>query len=103
MLDYYKTRVWALKPNRIDDVLYSDTFFSSVLSIRTFKCFQLFAFKKTKLTTIRLMRRESQAPEAYEDVIRGIGAPNRTVTDNAQVCKSTRWVTINRRFCIETV
>ena len=102
MRDYYKTRVWALKPNRIDDFLYSDTFFSSILSIRKFKCFQLFAFKKTKLTTIRLMRRESQAPEAYEDVIRGIGAPNRTVTDNAQVCKSTKWVTINRRFCIET-
>ena len=85
MRDYYKTRVWALKPNRINDVLYSDTFFSSILSIRKFRCFQLFAFKKTKLTTIRLMRRESQAPEAYEDVIREIGAPNRTVTDNAQV------------------
>ena len=48
------------------------------------------------------MRRESQAPEAYEDVIRNVGAPNRTVTDNARVCKSTRWITINRRFCIET-
>ena len=102
MRDYYKKRVWALKPNRIDDVLYSDTFFSSIPSIRGYKCFQLFALKRTKLTTIRLLRKESQAPEAYEDVIRSIGAPNKTVTDNAKVCKSSKWVTINRRFCIET-
>ena len=48
------------------------------------------------------MRRESQAPEAYEDVIRHIGAPNRTITDNTKVCKSNKWVTVNRRFFIET-
>ena len=90
MRNYFKKRVWALKPRRIDDVLYSDKFFSSVPSIRGFKCFQLFALKKTKLTTIRLLRKEFQAPEAYEDVIRSIGAPNRTVTDNARVCKLTK-------------
>ena len=78
-----------MKPRRIDDVLHSDTFFSSVPSIRGFECFQLFALKKTKLTTIRLMRKESQAPETYEDVIRSIGAPNRTVIDNAKMCKSS--------------
>ena len=102
MRDYYKTRVWALKPTRLNDILYSDTFFSSISSIRSYKCFQLFAFKRSKFTTVKLMRRESQAPEAYEDVIRHIGAPNRTITDNAKVCKSNKWVTVNRRFCIET-
>ena len=61
-----------------------------------------FPFKKTKLTTIRLMKRESQASEVYEDVIDGIGPPNKTVTDNARVCKYSKWITINRRFCIET-
>ena len=30
---------------------------------------------------------EDQTPEAYEDVIRCIRTPNRTVTDNARVCK----------------
>ena len=34
MRNYFKKRVWTLKPRRIDDVLYSDTFFSSVQSIR---------------------------------------------------------------------
>ena len=36
--DYYKTRVWALRPYMINDVMYSDTFFSFITSIRGFKC-----------------------------------------------------------------
>ena len=39
MRDYYKTHTWALKSMRIDDVLYSDVFFSSVPSIRRYWCF----------------------------------------------------------------
>ena len=100
--DHYKTRVWALRPRRINDVCYSDTFFAAVLSIRGFKCFQLFAFKKSKLNVFKLMKREANAPEAYEDVIREFGAPNKTVTDNAQVLTGTKWTSINRRYCIES-
>jgi len=58
--DHYKTRVWALRPRRINDVCYSDTFFSAVVSIRGFKCFQMFAFKYSKFNVVKLMRRESQ-------------------------------------------
>ena len=47
MRDHYKTRVWSLRPKRINDVCYSDTFFSSVPSIRKFKCFQMFVFKQS--------------------------------------------------------
>ena len=32
------------------------------------------------------MRRESQAPDMYEDIIREYGAPNKMVTDNTKVC-----------------
>jgi len=46
--DHYKTRVWALRPKRINDICYSDTFFSSTVSIRGYKCFQMFAFKHSK-------------------------------------------------------
>jgi len=56
--DHHKTCVWALRPQRINDVCYSDTFFSAVVSICGFKCFQMFAFKYS------MMRRESQASEA---------------------------------------
>ena len=48
------------------------------------------------------MRRESQAPEMYEDIIREYGASNKTVTDNAKVCIDKWWTPINRMFCIET-
>ena len=70
--------------------MHSDTFFSFITSIRGFTCFQLFAFKATKFTKIKLMRRESQAPEMYEDIIREHGAPNKTFTDNAKVCTCKR-------------
>ena len=36
---HYKTRVWTLRLHKIDDVVYSDTFFSDITSIRGFKCF----------------------------------------------------------------
>lgn len=48
------------------------------------------------------MRREANAPAAYEDFIRTVGAPNKTVTDNAQVLSGVKWTNINRKYCIET-
>jgi hypothetical protein len=102
MRDHYKTRVLALRPRRINDTMYSDTFFSSVCSVRGYKCFQMFALKQSKVEFIKLMKKEAQAPEMYQDVIRDHGAPNRTVTDNAQVMTGTKWTAINRSYCIES-
>ena len=48
------------------------------------------------------MRKEANAPEAYEDLIRIIGAPSKTVTDNASVLTGVIWTNINRKYCIET-
>ena len=102
MRDHFKSRVRCLRPKRLNDTLYSDTFFSSVKSIRGYSKFQLFTFKNCKRTICTLMKRESQAPDAYQDIIRTIGAPNRTVTDNAKVCTGARWTKINRDYCIES-
>ena len=66
------------------------------------KKFQLFTFKHSKSDRIHLMRREANAPEAYEDTIRTIGAPNKTVTDNAKVLIGHKWTSINRKYCIES-
>lgn len=49
-----------------------------------------------------LVSRESQAPEKYEDIIRHIGAANKTVTDNARICTGKRWTSVNRKYCIDT-
>ena len=48
------------------------------------------------------MRREVQAPEMYEEIIREHGVPNKTVIGNAKVCTDKQWTTINPRICIET-
>ena len=37
---YYKTKIWALRPHIIDDVMYSDTLIYNITSIRCFKRFQ---------------------------------------------------------------
>ena len=102
MRDHFKSRVRCLRPKRINDTLYSDTFFSSVSSIRGYSKFQLFTFKKCKRTICSLMKRESEAPDKYQDILRTIGAPNRTVTDNAKVCTGQRWTKLNRDYCIAT-
>ena len=85
MRNHYKTRVWALRPRIIDDGMYSDTFFSNITSIRGYNFFQLFAYKYSKFERIELMKRKVNAPESYDDVIRLVGAPNKTVADNAAI------------------
>ena len=102
MRNYYKTRVWSLRPRRIDGVMYSGTLFSNITSIRGFECFQLFTYKYSKFERIELMKREENVPEAYEDVIRSVSKPNKTVTDNAAVLIGIRWTSINCIYFIET-
>ena len=85
MRDHLSARVYALRPRRINDDCYSDTFFSSIPSVRNYKCFQMFAFKHSSFEQIYLMQKEANAPAAYEDLVREVGAPNRMITDNAKV------------------
>ena len=59
MRDHCKTRVWALRPKKIDGIMYSDTFFSSIMSVRGYIYFQMFAYKNSKFEKIELMRREA--------------------------------------------
>ena len=100
--NHYKTRVWDLGPHRINDIIYSDTFFASVTFIREYKCFQMFAFKNSKFDRLAIMHKEESAPEASEDCIRAVGVPTKMVIDNTQVLTSIKWNNINRRFCIAT-
>ena len=56
--DHYKTRVCKIRPRCIDYGMYSDTFFSSVCSIRVNTYFQIFAYKRSKYEKIALMHQE---------------------------------------------
>ena len=102
MRDYYKPCVFALKPRRLNDILYVDCFFSSICSIRGYTCFQMHALKNSKLSITTNMKKVSHAPDCYTNFIINYGAPNKTVSDNAQVYLGRNWVTINRKYCIET-
>lgn len=48
------------------------------------------------------MRRKGRDSAAYKDTIKSIGAPNKTVTDNAQVLTGTKCISINYKYFIET-
>ena len=61
----------------------------------------MFAFKRSKFDVIKVMRREAMAPEAYSDVICEHGAPNKTVTNNAEALTGTCWTSISIQFSIE--
>lgn len=97
MRDYAKSRTNALRPYRINDILFTDTFYSTIRSIRGNTCFQVFALKKCMYSVATPMKSERFVYGAYEDFITNVGAANAVVSDNAQVYKSEKWKDINRR------
>jgi hypothetical protein len=79
-----KTRIQALHPRRITGRTDSDTFFSSVETVRKFMSVQIFFCVLTKFLYVKGMRRESHSHSAYQDFVRDVGAPNMLLTDNSQ-------------------
>ena len=62
----------------------------------------MFAFKNSKFDRLALVHKEASAPEAYEECIRAVCAPTKTVTDNDKVLTGTKWANTTRRYCIAT-
>jgi hypothetical protein len=91
-----KSRVLPLHPRRVTGRTDSDTFFSSVKSIRGYTCVQLFVTIAWQFLYATCMRRESHLHGAYQDFIRNVGAPNTLLTDNAQTQVGKKWTTTSR-------
>ena len=100
MRDHYVARLLPLRPHRISDTCYTDTFFSSVKSVRGYKCFQLFSLKESKFDTTYLMKAKSQAFDALGDYVRYYGAPNLLIHDEAKEMKSNKWLDFVRKYAI---
>jgi transposase InsO family protein len=100
MRDHKKARALPLRPLRINERAYTDTFISKVISVRGYHYFQLFSFEKSKMDFVYLMRRKSQAPEALADLVRYVGAPTLLFHDNSREQTSKQWTSILRSFCI---
>ena len=101
MRDHLRTRLPMLRPIRINDTSYHDVFFSSVRSIRGYKCFLVNALLNSAIDDVRLMKREAEVDRHFLDFIRQVGAPNISVTDNAKVFTSEKWKDILRKYCID--
>lgn len=56
MCDHYQTRLHQLRPKRLSDTLYVDTFFSSVVSVRGFAMFNVFALKKAHFDKVYFLK-----------------------------------------------
>ena len=91
MRDHLQTRLPQLKVRRVNDRCYVDTFFSSVPSVRGFTCWNLFAFKKTGMDAVYLMRRRSQSPTTLTSLITDYGAPVEIFSDNASEFCGKKW------------
>ena len=97
-----KKRLLPLHPSRLKGRVDIDTFFSSIQSIRGYKCVQLCVHVPSDYLFVRCMQRESHSHGAYQDFVREIGAPE---TCNSQTQTGTKWeetswknVTKQRKF-----
>ena len=102
MRDSLQARALSLRPHRIDNILFSDTFFSGICSIHGYTMFQMIAYKNSQMDIIKLMKREKEAVAMYADTIIEFGAPTKTVTNNTCVMTGKAWRTLNQKYCIKT-
>ena len=102
MRDHRTARLYPLRPHRINDVCYTDTFFSTITSIRGYTMFQLFSLKNCKVDHLYLMKRKSQAPDTFDDYVRQVGAPNYMISDHAAELIGDDWLRVARKAMIDT-
>ena len=92
-----KKRLHPLHPKRLHGRTDSDTFFSSVKSIRGYKCVQLFVHVPSDFLFVRCMQREKHSHGALQDFIREVGAPTTLITDNSQTQTGEKWKATSRQ------
>ncbi len=95
-----RTKNVMLKYNRLKCRMYSNTFFSNIVSIQGHKCGQLFT---TDFGYCRFvpMKTKSDAGYALQDVLHDSGIPNHIHTDGAKELVQGKWKDIYRDANIE--
>ena len=91
-----KKRLLMLHPRRLRGRTDTDTFFSSVKSIRGYLCVQIFCHVMSDFLFVRCMQRESHSHGAYQDYIREVGASELIVTDNSRTQTGKKWEKTSR-------
>jgi len=98
---HFKSRFQMLRKKRLNEIISTDTYFSSIRSIEGYTCAQAFYGCTSRTIHVYGMRTESEFPEIYRDFIRERGAPHTLRRDNAQSEKSEAIMEINRENCIK--
>ena len=88
MRDHLKTRMPFLKVRRVDDTMCQDTFISSIISIRGYKCFNLHCYKKSGYAHVSMMKRKSESTTALKTCFQDCGVPHTLLSNNAKEFKS---------------
>jgi hypothetical protein len=91
-----KTRIQALHPRRITGRTGSDTFFSSVESVRKYMSVQIFFCVLKKFLYVKGTRRELHSHGMYQEFVRDVGAPNKLLRDNSQTQTGKKWTKTSR-------
>ena len=91
-----KKRLLMLYPRRLQGRTDTDTFFSTVKSIRGYLCVQIFCHVSSDFLFVRCMQRESHSHGAYQDYIREVGASETIVTDNSRTQTGKKWEQTSR-------
>ena len=91
-----KKRLHMLHPRRLPGRTDADTVFSTVKSIRGYKCVQFFCHVPSDFLFARCLQRESQSHGAYQDYIREVGASDTICTDNSKTQTGLKWEATSR-------
>ena len=101
MRDHIKSRLPALRLSRRNDTDYLDTFKSSIVSVRGYKYFNLFASEKSLYDDVHLMVRKSDSDATIKDHFLRVGAPTKLKSDNAKEFTSAKTTKILRETYVE--
>jgi len=101
MRRHMRSRFQQLRKPRLNEIVATDTYFSSVKSIEGYHCSQLFFGCTSKTIDVYGMKTESEFVEAYQDFMRDRGIPHTLRRDNAQSERSEAVKKINRDLIIK--
>jgi hypothetical protein len=100
MRRHLKSCFQMLRHKRLNEVITTDTYFSSTKSIEGFHCAQVFFCMTSKMLYVAGMKTESEFPDVYLDFIRQHGIPSALRRDNAKAKMSQQVCQIHRDLVI---
>ena len=100
MRRHLKSRFLMLRHKRLNEVIATDTYFSSTKSIEGYWCAQVFVGLTSRRITVIGMKTESEFKDAYQDFMRSRGIPHTLRRDNAKSETSEDVLEIHRKYVI---